>query len=86
MAKLGRGLDAIFGDDLTSVLEEIQNDENSVKNEIKIEEIYPNPYQPRLTFDKEKLTELSESIKRSSCILWPFFSNCTMLLFSFKTS
>ena len=27
-------------------------------------EIEPNPYQPRSTFDKDKLDELAESIKK----------------------
>lgn len=31
--------------------------------EIKISEIFPNPHQPRLKFDEDKLKELSESIK-----------------------
>jgi len=62
-SKLGKGLDAIFGDNLSSVLEEIQHDEKSIKNELNIDEIRPNPYQPRIHFDTEKLEELSQSIK-----------------------
>ena len=60
---LGKGLDQIFGEDLTRVLDEIQNDETSIKHEIKLTEIRANPYQPRVQFDKEKLNELAESIK-----------------------
>ncbi|MBR2685645.1 MAG: ParB/RepB/Spo0J family partition protein [Erysipelotrichaceae bacterium] len=60
---LGKGLDQIFGEDLTRVLDEIQNDETSIKHEIKVTEIRANPYQPRVQFDKEKLNELAESIK-----------------------
>ena len=60
---LGRGLDQIFGEDLTKVLEEIQNDDTNTKNEINIDEIHPNPYQPRVDFDKDKLQELADSIR-----------------------
>ena len=61
--KLGKGLGAIFGEDIDSVLDEItkneaQNKGNSSK--IKVKEIRPNPYQPRKTFDPDSLKELSE--------------------------
>jgi ParB family chromosome partitioning protein len=36
--------------------------------EVPVESIRPNPYQPRKTFDKEKLKELSESIKKHGII------------------
>ena len=36
--------------------------------EIPLESIRPNPWQPRKTFDKEKLKELSESIKKHGII------------------
>ena len=36
--------------------------------EVPVENIRPNPYQPRKTFDKEKLKELSESIKKHGII------------------
>lgn len=35
---------------------------------IKIEEITPNPYQPRLHFEQEKLEELAQSIKMNGII------------------
>lgn len=60
---LGKGLDQIFGEDLSRVLDEIQNDETSVKHEIPLNEIHANPYQPRVQFDKDKLNELAESIR-----------------------
>ena len=64
--RLGKGLSAIFGDDAQNILEEIQQGENthfvSDKRSIKIKEITVNPYQPRRTFDPEKLEELKESI------------------------
>lgn len=64
---LGKGLEAIFGNDVTNVIEEIQNGKSDVvpttKETIPLKEIRPNPYQPRTVFDEEKLRELSESIK-----------------------
>ncbi len=62
--RLGKGLDAIFGDDLSSVLEDIQNgNTDSKSSEIAIDSIRPNPYQPRLVFDESKIQELANSIK-----------------------
>lgn len=64
MAKkaLRKGLDEIFGD-IDSALEDIQKKESSNSLEINVDEIRPNPYQPRKTFDKEALQELADSIK-----------------------
>ncbi len=64
--KLGKGLGAIFGDDIDSVLDEISNGDSEIKGEkvgLKINEIRPNPYQPRKIFDEEALKDLSASIK-----------------------
>lgn len=65
--KLGTGLDAIFGGDISSILEDIQQGKaegvSSSAQEIKVSEIKPNPYQPRKQFDEKSLAELSESIK-----------------------
>ena len=61
--KLGKGLDAIFGDNLSQILEEMQQDETNQRNEIKIIEIRPNPYQPRKNFDDSKIKELAQSIQ-----------------------
>ncbi|HEY4536884.1 MAG TPA: ParB/RepB/Spo0J family partition protein [Erysipelothrix sp.] len=64
--RLGRGLGAIFGDDVTNVLEDIQqgnNDEfQGVQTKLRVDSIRVNPYQPRRFFDEEKLKELSQSI------------------------
>ena len=59
------GLGAIFGDDVDALLDEISRSEN--KNdiqvvEINIDEIHPNPYQPRKYFSEEALRELADSI------------------------
>jgi ParB family chromosome partitioning protein len=51
--KLGRGLDALLGDDFSS--------EDS--KEIRVDEIRANPWQPRQQFDKEALEELAQSIR-----------------------
>ena len=64
--KLGKGLGAIFGEDVESVLNEINKGEKEIKGErvgIRISEIRPNPYQPRKTFDENSLKELADSIK-----------------------
>ncbi|AMC94542.1 chromosome partitioning protein ParB [Erysipelothrix larvae] len=65
--RLGKGLGAIFGDDVSSVLEEIQtgsHDEyGGVKTSLKVNTIRVNPYQPRRHFDDAKLQELADSIK-----------------------
>lgn len=64
---LGKGLNSIFGQDVEQYLDDIQNNaaEAPGRREVKlpIEEIRPNPYQPRKEFDKKALEELSESIK-----------------------
>lgn len=55
---LGRGLGAL----LPSAVQEVKPGESVEK--IKLNEISPNPYQPRQHFDKEKLEELAESIRQ----------------------
>lgn len=64
--KLGKGLGEIFGDNIDSVLDEISKGTSDVKGDkllISINEIRPNPYQPRKIFDEEALKDLSASIK-----------------------
>lgn len=63
---LGRGLSALIPDEpIDEIIEEYNKD--SVR-EIDIKQIIPNPKQPRKDFDKEKLKELSESIKEHGLI------------------
>ena len=59
-----QGLDAIFGNNLTDLIEDIQNGkvETSGTVEIDVNEIKPNPYQPRKQFDEKALQELADSI------------------------
>ncbi|MCH4056870.1 ParB/RepB/Spo0J family partition protein [Lapidilactobacillus gannanensis] len=56
---LGRGIDAIFSD-----YDALSTDKEAVE-ELPLDEIRPNPYQPRKTFDEEALQELANSIKQS---------------------
>lgn len=64
---LGKGLEQLFNSEVldfdsfeSSILE--TSKESDIK-EISIDDIRPNPYQPRKTFNKEALEELAESIK-----------------------
>ncbi len=60
---LGAGLTELFGADISNVLEDIQNGKTNASSiELRVEEIKPNPYQPRKQFDDEKLKELADSI------------------------
>ena len=67
-SKLGSGLDAIFGSDINSLLDDIQNGNEpegvtTSNTTLALADIKPNPYQPREIFDEEKLRELADSIK-----------------------
>lgn len=65
-SRLGKGLSAIFGEDINDVLDDIQqgkNETGSGKLELDVSEIKPNPYQPRKDFDDDKIGELADSIK-----------------------
>lgn len=54
---MGRGLDSLIS------MNDIQTSGSSAINEIHIDDISPNPEQPRTTFDEETLGELATSIK-----------------------
>lgn len=56
---LGRGLDAIFGNDLVN----IKNKPMTEMAEIAVSSIDANPTQPRRDFDAELLSELADSIR-----------------------
>ena len=64
---LGKGLEGmgnVFGVSIDEMLDEISSgsgENGSVK--LPIDKIRRNPYQPRKTFDEEKLQELAQSIK-----------------------
>ncbi|XEO93978.1 ParB/RepB/Spo0J family partition protein [Latilactobacillus sakei] len=58
---LGRGLEAVF-----SAFEgPNKNRADELVEELTLEDIRPNPYQPRKTFDEAALAELAASIKKS---------------------
>lgn len=58
--KLNKGLDAIFGGDITSLIDDIEhNTPESSQEKIKLDEIRPNPYQPRKVFAEQALNELA---------------------------
>ena len=69
---LGLGLEQLFNNenlDIDNIEKKIYN--NTVKEEIieiNIDEIRPNPYQPRKIFDDETLKELASSIKEHGVI------------------
>lgn len=56
---LGRGIDALFQD-----IEEVDVKKEEVLD-LPLNELRPNPYQPRKTFDEQSLKELGNSIERS---------------------
>ncbi|TCS95493.1 ParB/RepB/Spo0J family partition protein [Hazenella coriacea] len=58
--RLGRGLDALFT--------QVDVSEQDEVNEVNIEELRPNPYQPRKYFDEETLNELAASIKQHGIV------------------
>lgn len=64
---LGRGLESLLSSS-ESQYETAMPREPEGAVEVPVESIRPNPYQPRKTFDKEKLKELSESIKKHGII------------------
>lgn len=70
---LGKGLDALFADNLLSKEEEIDNSSEKI-HKIKVIEIEPNREQPRKNFDEEALEELANSIKTYG-VLQPIIVN-----------
>lgn len=64
---LGKGLEELFNNEQINFdqIEEKILDSSSVDEivELPIDELRPNPYQPRKVFDEEKLQELANSIK-----------------------
>ncbi len=60
---LGRGIGAIL-EDVEEAYKQDLEDKSSVIQDIKLDEIIPNIYQPRSYFDATALEELSESIKK----------------------
>lgn len=67
---LGRGLNAFFGEDTEKIKSELIEEKVELGNvvELKISDVEPMDGQPRKIFDKEKLQELSDSIKEQGVI------------------
>ena len=67
---LGRGLSAILRNPKTDITDDRTNEKNLVSNvnEIAIEDIQINPFQPRIDFENEKIYELAESIRELGVI------------------
>ena len=59
---LGKGLDSLIS------MDDIQTSGSSLINEIPIDQIVPNPDQPRQNFDEEALKELAASIRELGII------------------
>lgn len=66
-SRLGKGLSSIFGGDITQMLDDIQNGQSetveSTQILLPVNQIRPNPYQPRKIFDQKALAELASSIE-----------------------
>ena len=64
--RLGKGLNALIPDqvDSSGVVEAT----DSLLVEVKVAEVKPNPYQPRVNFDEQALSELKDSIKEKGLI------------------
>ncbi len=60
---LGRGLGALLEDSSTNTPESLNNNPVGSMNEIRLDQIQVNPYQPRTHFDRKALEELADSIK-----------------------
>lgn len=62
--KLGKGLNAIFGDNIDDFLDELEKPKDGRKSdELSLSLIRSNPYQPRKVFNDTKIEELTASIK-----------------------
>lgn len=64
---LGRGLGAIL-EEVEKAYENDLTDSSDAVQELEIDSIVPNPFQPRKVFNQQALEELSESIKRYGLI------------------
>tara|TARA_B100001250_G_scaffold398408_1_gene406588 strand:- start:153 stop:1019 length:867 start_codon:yes stop_codon:yes gene_type:complete len=63
---LGRGLTALFGDQ--KIEEKVKEKSSNNRLNANIADLTANKYQPRVHFNEEKLTELSNSIKKNGII------------------
>ena len=63
---LGRGLSALFGESKESSKK--KDSPNLKRLNVNVSDLSPNKYQPRVHFDKDKLQELANSIKKNGII------------------
>lgn len=59
---LGKGLEALLGSDTVTATKSVNS------HLLKVEQLTPNPYQPRKTFDAEAIAALADSIRRHGII------------------
>ena len=68
---LGKGLGALLENAKTDITSKAGNETNAqagLISRIDIDSITPNPFQPRIDFEKESLLELTDSIKEHGVI------------------
>ena len=66
---LGRGLSSLMGDLKNEPLTSNEKSESqTIEKLVPVEKIYPNPNQPRKSFQEEKLIELANSIKTKGIV------------------
>lgn len=65
---LGRGLDALLGDDEDLDFISGKQDAEKTKNTVDIKLLYPSPLQPRKDFDEDALNSLVESIREKGVL------------------
>ena len=58
---LGRGLESLFAPSTAATT--VAHEEPTVLRQIPVDEIRSNPFQPRLDFNKEKMSDLADSIR-----------------------
>ncbi|AOG61071.1 chromosome partitioning protein ParB [Spiroplasma helicoides] len=66
-----KGLDEIFGESVKDVIDVIETNKevaNEIKSYVLVDDLKPNPYQPRKIFEPEEIEELAQSIERHGII------------------
>lgn len=62
-SRLGKGLEDLLGGNVNEYIDEIEQNYNKDEVvELRLQDITPNPYQPRKVFNDEKIDELAQSI------------------------
>ncbi len=64
---LGRGLNALFGDESFNLDEVLNADDKGIKT-VSIEKLRPCAFQPRKSFDEEAIKSLAQSIKEKGVL------------------